>query len=167
MGILKPDMHIRDIHHLDLDALWDKGYRGILLDLDNTFVPYGEYKPIPEESMEWLKRVREKGFTVAIYSNATKWKTDLIAEQTGLFCAHKALKPLTIKLKQCLKCLGCDKSKVVTIGDQLFTDILGGNLAGLFTILVEPVHEKDFWGTKILRALERIAGRKALDSGKS
>ena len=162
MGILKPNMHVQDIHAIDIDRLWDEGYRGILLDLDNTFVPYGEYEPIPEKSMEWLRNAEEKGFKVALYSNATRRKVDIINRQTGMFCVYRAVKPLPLKLKQCLEYLDMKKDKVVIIGDQLFTDILGGNIAGIYTILVEPTHEKDFWGTKILRFMERCAGRKPL-----
>ncbi len=162
MGLLTPNQHVKDIQQVDLDALWDAGYRGILLDLDNTFVPYGEYNPIPDKSMEWLRTAREKGFGVALYSNASRWKVELIEKQTKMFCVHKAIKPIPLKLKPCLKCLGLDVEQVITIGDQLFTDILGGNLVGMYTILVDPIHDRDFWGTKILRFMERVAGRKRL-----
>lgn len=162
MGFLKPKLHVRSIYSLDLDKLWDEGFRGILLDLDNTFVPYGEYKPIPEESMRWLQRARDKGFKVALYSNASRWKVEVIHEQTGMFCVHKAIKPFPLKLGACLNSLGMDRKQVVTIGDQLFTDILGGNLFGIYTILVDPTHDRDFWGTKVLRFMERLAGRKRL-----
>jgi hypothetical protein len=160
LGFLEPKLHVRSIYALDLDKLWDEGFRGILLDLDNTFVPYGEYKPIPSESMRWLQRARDRGFKVALYSNASRWKVEVIREQTGMFCVHKAIKPFPFKLKACLNSLGLDRRKVVTIGDQLFTDILGGNLFGMYTILVDPIHDRDFLGTKILRFMERIAGRK-------
>ena len=155
-------MHVRDIHSIDLDALREAGYRGILIDLDNTLVPYGEYDPIPKESMDWLQKAAGKGFKVALYSNASKWKVDLIRRQTDIFCVDKAIKPFPLKLNICLDNLGIEKSRTVTIGDQLFTDILGGNLAGMYTILVDPVHRSDFWGTKILRFMERVAGRKPL-----
>ena len=155
-------MHVQDIFSIDLDKLWGEGFRGILLDLDNTFVPYGEYEPIPDDSMKWLQKVSDKGFKVVLYSNASRWKVDLFVKQTGMYGVHKAIKPLPLKLKQCLSHFGLEKSQVVTIGDQLFTDILGGNIAGIFTILVEPTHERDFWGTKILRFMERCAGRKPL-----
>ena len=157
-------MHVWNIHAIDLDDLWGRGYRGILLDLDNTLVPYGSYKPIPEDTKLWLQRVKEKGFKVALYSNATRWKVDLFHDQTGVFSVHRAIKPLPLKLKRCLQHLELEKNQVVTVGDQLFTDILGGNLAGIYTILVEPTHERDFWGTKILRFLERMVGRKPLNA---
>lgn len=162
MRNLIPDKHVKDIHSIDLDELWDQGFRGLLLDLDNTFVPYGKYNPVPDESYHWLNSVIEKGFKVAIYSNATKWKVDVVTENTGLFGVHKAMKPFTFKLGTCLKNLELEKEKVVIIGDQLFTDILGGNIAGVYTILVEPLDEKEFWGTKVLRFMEWAAGRKPL-----
>ena len=164
MGLLQPNLHVPSIYELDLDRLWDEGFRGILLDLDNTFVPYGEYEPIPERSMKWLQGARDKGFKVALYSNASRWKVEVIREQTGMFCVHKAIKPFPFKLQPCLANLILDKKQVVIIGDQLFTDILGGNLLGIYTILVDPIHERDFWGTKVLRFMERVAGRKRLSS---
>jgi HAD superfamily phosphatase (TIGR01668 family) len=157
-------MHVRDIQSIDLDALWASGYRGILIDLDNTLVPYGHYDPIPDESLEWLKKALSIGFKLALYSNASKWKVDLIRKQLGMFCVHKAIKPFPLKLNVCLENIDVPKEKTVTIGDQLFTDILGGNWAGMFTILVEPIHKRDFLGTKILRFLERVAGRKPLEN---
>ncbi len=162
MGFLKPNLHVQDIYTIDLDSLWEAGYRGMLLDLDNTLVPYGEYDPIPEDAMKWLEKVKEKGFKYALYSNATKWKVDLIRKQTGMFCVHRAYKPWPLKLGPCMRNLDLPKAQVLTIGDQMFTDILGGNMSGIYTILVEPTHEKDFWGTKILRFMERCAGRKPL-----
>jgi hypothetical protein len=159
---LTPNLHVRDIHSIDLDELWNHGFRGILLDLDNTFVPYGHYQPLPKESSQWLQKVKDKGFKVALYSNASRWKVDLIFKQTGMFCVYKAIKPLPLKLRPCLRYLGMDKTLVVTIGDQLFTDILGGNLVGMYTILVDPIHDRDFWGTKVLRFMERCVGRKLI-----
>ncbi len=131
-----------------------RGIRGALLDIDNTLVVYGVYDEIPDENLEWLKRAEAAGVKCLLYSNATQWKIEKLQKLTGLPGVPKVYKPAWALLKKALDILGCKKSEVVLIGDQCCTDVLGGNWGGVETILVEPLAEKDWPGTKLLRMIE-------------
>jgi uncharacterized protein len=154
--IFQPCNRYKSLADVPVEDLAAKGKRGVLLDIDNTLVPYGEYQNIPPQNIEWLKRAKDSGVQVLLYSNASQWKINKMREITGLNGVPKAYKPSWRLLNKALSIMGVTKDQAIMIGDQLCTDILGGNFANVDTILVEPLTEKDWWGTKILRAIEQM-----------
>jgi HAD superfamily phosphatase (TIGR01668 family) len=154
---LVPDLQVTTIYHIDLDALKKKGVKGIITDLDNTLVA-AEYPMATPELIQWLDKLQKLGFKVVVVSNNNRTRVSKFADPLNVPYIHRAKKPTNRSFKKALKLLGLDKHQVVMIGDQMLTDILGGNRMGLYTILVTPIAigEEGFF-TKINRGLERIA----------
>ena len=77
----------------------------------------------------------------------------------------KARKPSRRAFRQALATLGTTEKETAVVGDQLFTDVLGGNRLGLYTVLVMPLSKREFFGTKAIRSLERIVLRRLIRRG--
>ena len=156
MKVFCSNYRYKSLADVPIEEFAAKGTRGVLVDIDNTLVPYGEYDKIPEQNMAWLKRADAVGVKVILYSNASQWKIDHLRKVSGLDGVPKAYKPSYWRLDKALELVGTTKEHALMIGDQLCTDCLGGNLSGVETVLVEPLIEADWWGTKILRLIEWI-----------
>ncbi len=154
--LLRPDRYFRSFYEVDFDQLIEMGIRGIALDLDNTLVAWGD-DSISEELVSKVDRLRQLGIKMCIVSNNLGGRVAAISKKLGIPAASGALKPFRRAYARALDILGTKSGETALIGDQLFTDILGGNLAGLYTILVDPISSREFATTKILRRLERIA----------
>ncbi len=139
---------------MPIEEFASRGIKGALLDIDNTLIEYGVYDRLPEANREWLARAEAVGVKCILYSNATQWKIELLEEISGLPAVPKVYKPAWALLGKALEMIGCTRQEVILIGDQCCTDILGGNWAGVITILVEPLTQKDWAGTKLLRMIE-------------
>jgi uncharacterized protein len=151
---VKPTYRYKSLADVPIEEFASKGKKGVLLDIDNTFVPYESYDSIPPQNEAWINRAQACGIKVLLYSNATQWKIDHLRKVSGLDGVPKAYKPSWHLLEKALEMIGATKDQILMIGDQFCTDILGGSLCGVETILVEPLTEKDWWGTKILRMIE-------------
>lgn len=159
MRLLSPTRYVASVDRIDLDALWRAGKRSILLDRDNTLVPR-DGTGAPAAVVAWLDRARAMGFELCMVSN--NWHRDQVAASAGEldmdFISH-AMKPAPFALHAGMKRIGATPEASVLIGDQLYTDVWGGNLAGIDTILVKPQTEIDLWYTRIFRIFERRALR--------
>lgn len=163
-----PNESVARVTDIDLQRLMQKGFRALLLDLDNTLLPWRSLE-VPSDVRRWLSRASELGFKVCIVSNTHNPKRlRQIARGMNVECVHRALKPRGRGFDVALAKLTCSRSEAVVVGDQILTDILGGNLAGMYTILVDPMHPTEFLGTKLSRLIERVLGRKPVgNKGKS
>ncbi len=149
-----PDYYIKSIFEIDIDDLQSKGIKALIFDIDNTLVPYDI--PVPsKEIIKFFSHLQEKGFKICLFSNNNKERVLRFNSGLKLLAIHKANKPLTIKFKRAMKLLGTNKNSTAIVGDQIFTDVYGGNRAGVTTILVTPVSDKDEWITKVKRGIER------------
>ncbi|MDI6891848.1 MAG: YqeG family HAD IIIA-type phosphatase [Actinomycetota bacterium] len=155
----RPDGYHDSIFDVDMEELKRGGITGLVVDLDNTLVPRYE-REAPEQVHKWLEGVIERGFKVCIVSNNWAGRVKTIADELGLSLVAPAGKPRSGAFVQAMEILGTSRSQTAVIGDQLFTDILGGNLAGLVTILVVPISPREPLHTRILRRLERIVLRR-------
>ncbi|HEY8347602.1 MAG TPA: YqeG family HAD IIIA-type phosphatase [Symbiobacteriaceae bacterium] len=151
---LRPGAYYRSIFHIDLERLKQQGFRAILLDLDNTMVPWNDPEPTPE-LLAWLQRVREMGFQVCIVSNNKGRRVREFATRLGIPFVSKAIKPRRKGFREAMALLQVPPRECVVVGDQLFTDILGGNRAGAHTILVMPMDRREFLFTRLVRTVER------------
>lgn len=151
--ILHPDLYLNSLLDVPLEKLRQQGKRTLLLDLDNTITEWNSDK-VNVEIVNWFSIVQEKGFKACILSNNGKKRIASVASQLNIPFVYKAKKPLRRSFRYALNLLDAQAGEAVIIGDQIFTDILGGNRAGLFTILVKPLASKEFMGTKISRFFE-------------
>jgi HAD superfamily phosphatase (TIGR01668 family) len=149
-----PTHYLNSIYEIKVEDLKRQGIRGIIFDIDNTLVPYDEAEP-NENIIHFFEKIREAGLKITLVSNNTEDRVVKFNEKLRVFALHKSQKPLTKSFKKALQLMGCKKEEAIIVGDQIFTDVYGGNKAGIQTILVVPVSDKDEWITKIKRGLEK------------
>ena len=154
MDIFIPDMYQKSIYSINYEKLYEDGIRCLLFDLDNTCVPYVEKVP-SQKLKDLFDRLKDMGFKVIIFSNATKKRLEPFKNGLIVDCSYSSKKPSKRKFLKVLKMFDFDLSETAIIGDQLFTDIFGGNRVGIKTILVNPMSDKDLFVTKIFRLLEK------------
>ncbi len=153
MPILSPDLYYSSVTAIDFDALNDRGIRGVLLDLDNTILPRGT-GVIPPEAMRFAEELARRGIRVCLVSNNWHRRVAAVAAELGFSLVSKALKPLPFAFRTGMRLMGVTPAETVTIGDQVFTDVLGGNMAGTLTVLVDPLSRTDLPHTLLLRLIE-------------
>ncbi|MBE3589486.1 MAG: YqeG family HAD IIIA-type phosphatase [Firmicutes bacterium] len=151
---LRPDRVARSVFDIDLAALRRMGITALCLDLDNTLV--GWNRPPDERIRSWLAAVAELGFRVAIVSNNSAARVAAFCDELGLHGVAVAHKPRRSGFRRALEILGAEPSRAAVIGDQIWTDVWGGNRAGCFTVLVRPLERREFLGTRVARAFERL-----------
>lgn len=153
-----PHAVVESLYDIDFDELKEQGIRGIIFDLDNTIIPWNSCDICPNIA-DWLRCLMTKGFKVSIVSNNWHKRVKAIAEQFDLPFVSRAYKPAKTGFHRALAQMGLQPHETVVIGDQLFTDVLGGNRLGLRTIWVKPLTSQEFIGTRIHRRFERLAVR--------
>jgi HAD superfamily phosphatase (TIGR01668 family) len=151
--VLQPDHYYTSVHAIDLGGLRAEGVRALLLDLDNTLLPRNE-SVLSEEVRQWAARVTAEGFGVCLVSNNWHARVHGVASELGFHLVSKALKPLPFAFRKAMRLLAVTPEHAAVVGDQLFTDVLGGKLSGARTVLVEPMSEADLPHTLFLRLIE-------------
>lgn len=154
LKLLTPDLHIESVFKLDLEELKKNNIKGLIIDIDNTLVSW-DIKYVTERAKQWLLDLEKEGFKVCLVSNNTKDRVVVFNEELKLPAIHRALKPRIGAFKKAMKNIGTTAENTAVIGDQIFTDVLGGNRIGLFTVLVVPIVGKEFWWTTFMRKIER------------
>ena len=155
LELFRPDVFVASIVDIDLRELKSSGCRALMLDLDNTILPW-KNSDVPESSRQWVEAAKSLGMKLCIVSNTHNPKRlSRVAEDLGIPSLYRALKPRRYGFQKAAAMLDCNADSSIVVGDQLLTDILGGNLAGFRTILVQPMHPREFFGTKISRLVER------------
>lgn len=163
MGLLKPDLYYEDVFGIDLEDLSRRGIDTLLVDLDNTLVPR-DTNVVTDEHLAWADRLRAEGFKVALVSNNWHERVKSFANTLGFALVPKAVKPLPFAFIKALRMLGSSRRTAATVGDQMFTDVLGGNLLGMTSVMVVPLSATDLPHTLFLRRMEArvLAGRDPL-----
>ena len=149
-----PDEYINSTYQIHFEELYQKGYRGLLFDIDNTLVPHGE--KADERAVKLFAQLKEIGFSCCLISNNKLERVQMFNRDIQVHFIENAHKPSTKNYIRAMKILGTNKDSTVFIGDQLFTDIYGAKRAGIFTILVKPIHPKEEIQIVLKRRLEKI-----------
>ena len=160
LRILFPHMYVPSI--LDIDPLYlkERGIKALLLDLDNTIIPR-DSEEFSQEVVLWFKRFREQGLKLCVVSNNGSVRVNKLVAPLEIPSVVRAVKPRRQAFRKGMELLGVTHSETAVVGDQIFTDILGGNRLGLFTILVVPMAGKEFWATSLInRRLEKLVLKK-------
>ena len=159
-----PDEVLPSVLDIDLSSLKRRKIKGLLIDLDNTLVGWGESHMEPGFAA-WIKQAREAGFEVCLVSNAMPDRVDAFASELDIPRVSKAMKPLRRAFCRALRVLGLETHEAAVIGDQLFTDVYGGNRLGLYTILINPLSTRELRTTRLVRRLERRLFRTMIKRG--
>lgn len=124
--------------------LHGKAIRLLMLDFDNTIVPYTTN--IPTAKMQvWLETMMESDISVCVVSNSKNDRVQKFCQQYGLGCITHARKPFSDGIRRCMEEYELQPDQCALLGDQIFTDVLGANCAGVYSILVKAIHNHNFW----------------------
>lgn len=153
MFILYPNYVFHRIYDIPLDFFKKHGIDTLLLDVDNTLTTHNNHET-DSRVMSWLAAVRGQGIGLMILSNNNKKRVEPFAEKLEMQCIANAAKPLPFRLRQSLGQMEVNPRQTAIIGDQIFTDILCGRLAGCTAILVEPIEPETHGIFPLKRKLE-------------
>lgn len=152
---LRPHSRIETAYQLTPEFFSTRGIKGIIIDLDNTLVAWGEDLITPEMK-SWIGSLRASGIKVCILSNALENRVREIGTRLEVPWVSRAVKPRKYPFRKALRILGTSPRETAVIGDQLFTDIFGGNRMALYTIWTTPISAEELISTKAVRCLERM-----------
>ncbi len=151
--LLMPQYLLPDVFGLSDEFLDSHGIRGIIFDIDNTLVGFRTPIPTPEVRA-LLEHLQERGIKIAVASNNNRRRVQTFAAELGIPAYHRSCKPLGFVLNRVRRKFGLRSGEIALVGDQIYTDMLGGNCAGMITVLVEPIDNKETLFFKIKRWLE-------------
>lgn len=153
VSILKPTVALRNIDDISIELLRSLEIDAILLDVDNTLAP--PTSKIPYDGVqEWIDKVKQTGIAIVICSNNYKKRVKPFADSVGLECVSMSLKPSPLGFNRAKKLLKEKTSSVLVVGDQIYTDILGANLAGMKSVLLVPRSEEHGFTIYLRRKME-------------
>ncbi len=160
MSLFKPTVAVRHVTDISPKMLRQLEIDAILLDVDNTLAP--PTSKIPYEGVqEWIERIKSCGIHIVICSNNYKKRIKPFADSVGLDCVAMSLKPFPFGFNRAKRKLKEKPKNVLVVGDQIYTDVLGANLAGMRSILLEPRSEEHGFSIWIRRKLE-VSKRKKI-----
>jgi HAD superfamily phosphatase (TIGR01668 family) len=153
--MLTPDVVVQAAHDATPELLEGYGVRAVMVDLDDTLMASNE-SAIGDGTREWLAALRGAGMPVLLLSNGERERVERCCADLGIEGFHLAGKPFWWAFRRGLKRLARPAGETAMIGDQLFTDVLGANLAGMLSILVRPLSPGKLPHTRAARYLERL-----------
>ena len=149
-----PDEYVESSYSIDYGALYERGIRGLLFDIDNTLVPHG--KPETKAAVALFRSLHAMGFETCLISNNQKPRVEPFARAMETRYIYNAHKPSVKNYRRAMEEMGTDASSTVFVGDQIFTDVYGAKRSGIYSILVKPIHPKEEIQIVLKRRLERI-----------
>ena len=153
--LFTPDYYIKNFQSLDLNRLLERNIKVLVCDIDNTLVAHDEADP-SEAVKAFVQSVKAKGIQVVLVSNNVKERVERFAKELDVKTYPFAQKPLKKTYLKMMKDANCAPDEIAVLGDQLLTDMLGANRVGFYTILTNPVAQKDLTCTKINRFFENM-----------
>lgn len=156
-----PNLYLNNIKEITLELLNKNKIKGLILDVDNTLIDYD--KNLLEGAKQWCDNLKKNNIKICILSNTNKVKkVEKVAKILDLEYIYFAHKPNKKGFYKAQDLLGLKTEEIATVGDQVFTDVLGGNKVGMFTILTKPIDKRDIVITKIKRPFEKLIIKKYL-----
>lgn len=149
-----PDEYMDSTFEIDFEGLYEKGYRGVIFDIDNTLVPHGA--PADKRAVQFFKRLEKIGIKPIMLSNNKEPRVKMFCDAVNAPYIFKANKPNPTKYRQAMSVINTNKNNTLFVGDQIFTDVWGANKAELYSILVKPIHPKEEIQIVLKRYLEKI-----------
>lgn len=153
MNCLKARAYFKSITEVSPEFLKENNISGLILDIDNTLI--GHNVPLPDEKIvSHLRKLENEGIKLCVVSNNNSSRVKSFSEKIGVECfVANALKPRRKGYTEASKRMNLPLKEIASVGDQLFTDVLGANLAGSFSIYTKPLHKG---GEGFFIALKRI-----------
>lgn len=154
LKLFYPDEYVISTYVIPFEELYEKGFRGIIFDIDNTLVPHGA--PADARSIRLFERLRNIGFETCLISNNQEPRVKPFAEKVQSRYVYNAHKPSRKNYRKAMERMGTDIGSTLFVGDQLFTDVWGAKRTGMYNILVKPIHPKEEIQIVLKRKLEKL-----------
>lgn len=152
---LYPKKYLNNVTEITIDLLKKNRIKAILLDVDNTLIDFD--LKILKGAKNWCEEMRNNDIKLLILSNTNKIeKVKKVAEELSLPYINFAKKPFKSGFKKAMKMLELEEKYIAVAGDQIMTDVVGGNRMKMYTILTKPLGKKDIFITRIKRPLEKV-----------
>ena len=139
-----PDQILNSLTDIDPQMLQKQGISLLMLDFDNTIVPYTTNKPTPQIE-SWLQSILVSDVRICVVSNSKRDRVPAFCKERGMDCVTHAKKPFSKGIRFCMEKYGVQTAQCALVGDQIFTDTLGANCAGVMSILVTPINNHNIW----------------------
>lgn len=149
-----PAEYVNSAYGIDFEQLYRQGYRGVIFDIDNTLVAHGA--PADARALALFERLKKLGYRCCLLSNNKEPRVQMFNEKIKAEYIFKAHKPRTANYKKAMELMKTNKDNTLFVGDQIFTDIWGANLAGVRTFLVKPLNPKEEIQIVLKRFPEKI-----------
>lgn len=153
--LLKPDIKLDKITDITPAILEKHNIGSLILDVDNTLSTHHGHV-LTDGLEKWIETMKTAGIKLTILSNSKEKRVKPFAERINLPYISLGLKPLPFGYFRAVKLLGSKKSQTAIVGDQIFTDVLGGNFSGVATILLTPIKPESGASFRLRRRLEKI-----------
>lgn len=141
---LLPKVIVPALTDVTEELLHSRGIQLLMLDFDNTIVPYTTNTPT-DEMEAWLQKMAVSDIQLCVVSNSKKNRVKIFCEKYGIDCITHANKPFPKGIKACLGKYQINPPKCALVGDQIFTDTLGANGCGVTSILVTAIDNHNIW----------------------
>ena len=141
---LLPKIIVPALTDVTEDLLHRRGIKLLMLDFDNTIVPYTTSVPT-DEMHAWLENMAKSDIQLCVVSNSKKNRVKIFCEKYGIPCITHAKKPFSKGIKECLAKFDADPAQCALVGDQIFTDTMGANCTGVTSILVKAIDNHNIW----------------------
>ena len=149
-----PGRYYDSAYDIEYGEFYEKGYRGIIFDVDNTLVEHGA--PVTKRAKDLFDRLHEIGYKTCIISNNKEERVKPLADEVDSKYVSKANKPSPVNYIKAMDIMNCGKDNVFFVGDQIFTDVWGANRAGILSMLVKPIDKHEEIQIALKRYLEKI-----------
>lgn len=150
-----PDILMDKTQDISLAFLQERSIRGLILDIDNTLVP-NYVKEADEAVVRWIENMKASGVKICIVSNASEKRVIKFNERLKVYAIHRANKPGTKNFLQAARLMNLKPEEIAVVGDQIFTDVYGGNKAQMTTILVKPLDKREVLFVRLKRFPEKF-----------
>ena len=144
---LYPNVYLDSTYDIDFEQYYQDGYRAIIFDIDNTLVPHGA--PADQRAIAF-------GYQTMMLSNNKEPRVKMFCDAVDAEYIYKAGKPNPANYREAMKRMHTDEKNTLFVGDQIFTDVWGANKAGIYSILVKPIHPKEEIQIVLKRYLEKV-----------
>lgn len=151
---LYPKVYLDSTYEIDFEQYYQDGYRAIIFDIDNTLVPHGA--PADQRAIALFKRLHALGYQTMMLSNNKEPRVKMFCDAVDAEYIYKAGKPNPANYREAMKRMHTDEKNTLFVGDQIFTDVWGANKAGIYSILVKPIHPKEEIQIVLKRYLEKV-----------
>jgi len=151
---LRPRQTVGFLTDIDIDALMRQGIRGLLMDLDNTIVAWDSHD-VEHKVQDWIAHAKASALSLCLVTNAKSTRVERAIRPLGIPYVAVARKPMLKGFRKAMTMLGTAPAETAMVGDQIFTDVLGANLLGVYSILIELPDPKEQWWMRGTRRLEK------------